>query len=293
MSVRLSQRSRSDRWTVLQVLDWTADRFADAGIESPRVDAEVLLAHCLGVERIRLYMDFDKPLHQEERARFRPAVKRRLGREPVAYIVGKREFWSLSLSVNRDVLVPRPETELLVEKALERIPDGEPKVVVDVGTGSGAVALAIAKEKPDARVHATDTCPGALTVARKNADQHEAEVTFHQGDLLEALPPDIRPDIIVSNPPYIAEAELEALEPEVRQWEPRQALAGGKDGLDLIRTLVSQAAQRLLPGGHLLLEIGHTQGESVSNLLKQKGFEAVEVHLDLAEKPRVVSGRRG
>lgn len=291
-----NQRTRSDRgaraWTILEVLDWTAGRFEREGVESPRVDAEVLLVHTLKLERIRLYMDFDKPLAVEELATYRALVKRRLTGEPVAYITGQREFWSQTLEVGPAVLVPRPETELLVELALKRCGEERAPVLADVGTGSGAIAVALASELPGATVYALDCSAEALEVARRNAERHGVEVTLLQGDLLEPLADAGPLDLVVSNPPYVTTAEMEDLPRHVREFEPRGALHAGADGLDIYRRLVPAALDALAPGGHLLLEIGCTQGEAVSGLLEEAGFQEVAVHQDLAGLDRVVTGRK-
>jgi len=285
---------RDEGWTILKVLTWTSERFARARIGSPRLDAELLLAHLLRVDRVRLYMDFDKPLCAGELGRYRQLVQRRLAREPVAYIVGEREFWSLPLFVDRAAIVPRPETELLVELALElsRAIAAVPLTVVDVGTGCGAIAVALKRELPDARVIGTDIGEAALELARRNATRHGVAIDLYAGDLLEALPDHTQPNLVVGNLPYVASAELETLEPELRAWEPRVGLDGGVDGLVLVRRLVEQAALRLAAGGALALEIGWRHGPAVRSLLEAHGFLAVEVRRDLAGLDRVVSGRR-
>ena len=288
------QTDNKSSWTILGVLDWTAARFTREGVESPRVDAEVLLAHCLGLERIRLYMDHDKPMAAEELAAYRAVVQRRLTGEPVAYITGTREFWSLSLEVDPAVLIPRPETELLVELALARCEGGDP-VLADVGTGSGAIAIALAHELPRATVMALDSSAGALDVARRNAARHGVALTILQGDLLEPLSGHEelqgRLDLVVSNPPYVTTAEMEQLPRHVGDFEPRQALCGGADGLDVYRRLVPGAAGALRPGGHLVLEIGHTQAGALSALMEQAGYVEISVHQDLAGLDRAVVGR--
>ena len=285
------KRNSKSTWTILEVLTWTVERLTKEGVESPRVDAEVLLAFCLNLERIRLYMEHDKPLAAEELAHYREAVKRRLTGEPVAYITGAREFWSLSLEVDSAVLIPRPETELLVELALARCQEGSP-TVVDVGTGSGAIAISLASELPRAEVIAVDCSAGALEVARRNAARHGVELTFLAGDLLEPLAGHDPLDLVVSNPPYVTSAEMEELPRHVRDFEPRGALHGGPDGLDIYRRLVPGAAAALREGGHLLLEIGHTQAAAVSGLMEQAGFSEVVVHRDLAGLDRAVVGVR-
>ncbi len=288
----MSRNSDGKTWTILEVLNWTAGRFATEGVESPRVDAEVLLAWCLDLERIRLYTDHDKPLAAEELAAYRGAVKRRLAGEPVAYITGSREFWSLSLEVDPAVLIPRPETELLVERSLARC-DGAGLTMADVGTGSGAIALALARERLGATVYALDSSAEALEVARRNAERTQVELTFLQGDLLEPVQGRGPLDLVVSNPPYVTTAEMEDLPRHVRNFEPRLALHGGEDGLDVYRRLVPAAAAALGAKGHLILEIGHTQAVAVSGLLEEAGFESVEVFQDLAGLDRAVVGRAG
>lgn len=283
---------RSELWTTLRVLTWTAERFARAGLGAPRLDAEVLLADVLSTERIQLYAQHDKPLAPEELERYRQVVRRRLAREPVAYITGRREFWSLTLEVDRRVLIPRPETELLVELALKRAAALERPRLLDVGTGSGALAIALARELQRATVWATEASAGALTVARRNVERHAAAVTLLEGDLLAPLPAELTLDLIVSNPPYVASGDLLGLEPEVRDFEPRAALDGGPDGLEVVRRLVPQAAARLVPGGWLALEIGCRQAALVRRLLEEHGFEEVRAHKDLAGLDRVVEGRR-
>jgi release factor glutamine methyltransferase len=284
-------RSSSSTWTILGVLDWTAERFAQQGLDAPRVDAEVLLAHCLAQQRIQLYAHYDQPLAAEELAAYRAAIKRRMAREPVAYITGSREFWSLPLAVTPEVLIPRPETETLVEVALA-LSQRAARTLVDVGTGSGALAIALASELPAARVLATDLGQAALALARGNATIHGLELELLQGDLLSPLPDDLQPELVVSNPPYVTTAEWQQLPPEVRDWEPRAALDGGPDGLSVIRRLVPAAAGRLAPGGHLALEVGAGQAPQVMELLREQGFTKVRAHPDLAQVERVVSGRR-
>lgn len=283
----------TDDWTILKVLSWTAERFAKENLATPRLDAEILLAHALCVDRVRLYLDFDKPLEPSELSVYRGCVQRRLAREPVAYITGQREFWSLAVGVSPAVLIPRPDTELLVEQglALARAM-GEAPTVVDVGTGSGAIALALARELPGARVVATDVDPAALEVAARNAGAHALQIALCAGDLLDALDPGLAPDLVVANLPYIASEELAGLEPEITRYEPRLALDGGPDGLDLIRRLIPQAAACLRPDGALALEVGWRQAAQVQQLLEQQGFSRLHVHRDLAGLERVITARR-
>jgi release factor glutamine methyltransferase len=278
-------------WTPLAVLSWTQSRFAERGLPSARLDAEVLLAHALRTTRVALYTGFDKPLEETELATYRELIKRRLAGEPVAYLVGEQEFWSLPLAVDARVLIPRRDTETLVEVALAALARGRAARVADIATGSGAVALALAKERPEAVVVATDVSPDALAVARANAARHalDARVAFKEGDL--AGPLDGAFDLIVSNPPYVPSGTIAGLAPEVRR-EPRLALDGGADGLDLVRRLVPAAVAHLAEGATLAIEHGFDQGEAVRALLSAAGLDAVATQADLAGQPRVTSGRR-
>lgn len=252
-----------ETWTILKVLQWTTGYFSSKGIEQPRADAEVLLAHVLGVERIHLYLNYDRPLSPDELARFRELVRRRAASEPTQYILGRQEFWSLDFEVTPAVLIPRPETEILVEKALELLGAG-PSLVLDVGTGSGAMAVAIAVERKNTRVIATDRSFSALAVAKRNAARHSVSdrVGFVLMDLMQALAAGPWFDIIVSNPPYVADAEFLDLAPEIANYEPHSALrGGGEQGLGLIRKILGQFRDYLKPGGSLLVEIGKGQAE--------------------------------
>jgi len=246
-------------WTIGRLLSWTADFFAEKQIDQPRLAAEVLLAHVLKCQRIDLYTRFDETVSESQRADFRGMIKRHAVGEPVAYLVGHREFYSLPFTVNADVLIPRPETEALVSETLDRLPaQGGAAAwrICDVGTGSGIVAISLAKYLPLAQITAIDICPRALDVARGNAQRHAVadRIAFVQGDLLSQL--DERAfDAIVSNPPYVSEAELAQVAPSVRDFEPRQALVGaGADGGQTTRDLIDQAQTRLKPGGWLLFE---------------------------------------
>lgn len=368
-----------ESWTIGRVLRWTQARFTARGLLSPRLDAELLLAHGLGRPRVALYTHFDQPLQKDELARYRAAILQRLSGMPVAYLIGEKEFYGLTLRVTQDVLIPRPETELLVEKVLERLapatnepsadtradgptqdsvatadleeapdsqspaqrgvdlhvqydsaPDSDDPapvsqpasdanaattgarpdqgatdegvamsgpLVVEVGTGSGAVALAIKHSQPGARVVALDRSPQALAVAQANAQQLGLSVEFLESDLLAQLPgahPTIAPgqiDAIAANLPYIPHDEIASLSPEVRS-EPHLALDGGADGLDLVRRLIHDATPWLRPGGMLALEIGHGQHVAVENALRGAGYVQVASHPDLAGIQRVVTGDR-
>jgi len=290
-----NQTQKTVLWTVRDVLKWTADYFKGKGIATPRLDAEVLLAHSLGIDRLRLYLDLDRPLHPEERSRFKDLVRRRAAREPVAFIVGTREFWSISLRVSPGVLIPRPDTEILVESVLDRIRAIECPIILEIGTGSAAISVAVARDHRRARILATDISPAALAVARVNAREAGLgeSIDFVAGDLFSALRPDARFDVICSNPPYVPTIELADLEPEITRFEPRQALDGGLDGLDVIRRLVREAGPYLKEHGALIIEIGDQQAESVVDLFSRLGgFTDVRTVPDLAGKLRVVVGTR-
>jgi release factor glutamine methyltransferase len=276
-------------WTILEVLVWTTARFGERGVASPRLDAELLAAHALGLSRVQLYTQFDRPLEAPELASLRELVKRRQAGEPVAYITGRKEFWSLDLGVDGRVLIPRPDTETAVEETVSLASQGGR--VADVGTGSGAIALAVAKARPDLTVLASDVSADALAVARANAERLGLAVTFVEGSLLAPLLSAGPFDLLVANLPYIPTGELAALPPEVRR-EPQLALDGGEDGLGLVRALVVDAAGALVPGGALVLEVGAGQAPASTELLRAAGFEDLRVRRDLAGVERVVSGRR-
>lgn len=276
-------------WTVLDLLKWTTSHFSERGIETPRLDAECLLAHALGGDRLRLYLDFDKPVTEPERARFRELVKRRgSDRVPVAQLLGRREFWSLPLRVGPEVLVPRPETETLVEAALERLPlEGEVRVL-ELGTGSGAVALALAQERPRARITATDISLKALELARRNADElHLGEhIRWLEGSLFEPVEGE-RFDLVVSNPPYVAESLRSELAPELAH-EPEEALFAGPEGTDVLRQLVHGVSAVLEPGGSLAVELSSEQAPVVEGWCREVGLLDVGRRRDLAGRVRVL-----
>lgn len=280
-------------WTVLRLLRWTTSHFAGLGIESPRLDAECLLAAALGVDRMRLYLDFEKPVSESERGVFRELVRRRGGaRVPVAQILGRKEFWSLPLLVTPDVLVPRPETETLVAAALDLLPEGRPADVLDIGTGSGAVALAIARERPLARVVATDISDAALEIARRNADElgMAERIRLARGDGFAAVE-DQSFDLIVSNPPYVAESQRGSLPPELAH-EPEVALFAGSDGLRVLGQLAAGVASRLRPEGGFAVELAPEQAPTVAGWCRDAGLLDVRTRRDLAGRPRVVEARK-
>jgi release factor glutamine methyltransferase len=345
VSTTPEKSSSPARWTIKDVLQWTKSRFEERGLESPRLDAEILTAQALGVERLQLYVQFDRPLTAPELALIRESVKRRQAGESVAYVIGKKEFYGLEFAVDARVLVPRPDTETLVEEALARIgkaartrkvpraadaapPEGasaedpptedasadaaadasaseEPRAespapvappkanprIADVGTGSGAIAVTLAKERPDAIVFATDLSSDALDVARTNALRHGVTITFLEGDLEAPLRAHAPFDLVTANLPYVPARDLASLPAEVRA-EPAMALDGGPDGLVLVRRLVTAAPALLAPGGALVLEIGVGQAQETAALCRAAGLTDVRVVRDLGKIERVVSAVR-
>jgi release factor glutamine methyltransferase len=291
-----SPPAQKQTWTILEVLRWTIGRFERHGVASARLDAELLATKAFSRTRVELYTHFDQPLGDPELATYRGLVQRRMAGESVAYILGRKEFWSLDLEVDARVLVPRPDTETLVEQALgflKAMPDqGRALRVADIGTGSGALALALKKERPGDEVFAVDVSPDALEVARGNASRLGIEVTFAQGDLVSPLAGLGPFDLVARNPPYIPSQDIAGLSPEVRR-EPRLALDGGEDGLVVVRRLASDARKVLAPGGTLAMEIGAGQAAGVMEILRGEGYAGVGARRDLAGIERVVFGRLG
>ena len=281
-------------WTVMEMVRWTGEYLAARGFHNPRLNAELLLAGVLGVKRLDLYLQFDRPLAPPELAEFKARLRRRARREPLQYIDGTAPFRDLLLRVDPRVLIPRPETEVLVQAVLDWARGRESLSAVDVGTGSGAIALALATEGPFARVVATDLHPDALSLAAENhaGAAAQAPVEFRQGDLLEPVRGE-RFDVVVSNPPYVGEEEAPALDPEVREWEPAAALFAGPGGLDVIRRLVREAPDHLRPGGLLALEIGAGQGSAVAGLVDAAGaYSPPRLLPDLAGRDRILLAER-
>ena len=278
----------SETWTPLKLIAWTQDFLARKSVDSPRLTAELLLAHALGCDRVRLYLDFEKPLREPELAVFRDLVRRRADGEPTAYLTGRRDFFGRTFAVDPRVLVPRPETELVAEAALAALPEGGR--ALDLGTGSGVIAVTLALGRPGARVLATDASEEALAVARDNAARLGAVVELAHGDLWAAVHDGDRFDVVVSNPPYIPAAELASLSREVRR-EPCKALDGGPDGLDLLRRVVAGAPAHLVPGGTLVVEMHESHVRSVPAICLEAGFPAAEARKDLAGLPRITVAR--
>jgi release factor glutamine methyltransferase len=282
---------QSQPWTVRRVLEWTTGHLQKHGSETPRLEAEVLLAHARNCKRIQLYTEYDEELPEPVRAHMRELVQRRANREPVAYLVGHREFFSLDLRVTPAVLIPRPDTETLVMEVLSATKTRTEPKILDLCTGSGCVAIAVAKNCPTATVIATDLSPAALEIATENVATHKLtdRVTLCEGDLFAALPEGARFDIIASNPPYVSTAEIERLEADVRAFEPKAALDGGPDGLAVIRRLLTEAPEWLSPGGIVLLELSPEQADAVQRLAREMGrYAEVTIVKDLDGRARVL-----
>lgn len=280
--------------TILELIQKTTPFFEKAGVPTPRLDIEILLAHVLGLRRMDLYVQFERTLTEPELDRLRPLVKRRAAREPLQHVVGTVEFCGVTLASDRRALVPRPETEILVERALALLPSEGAAAVLDVGTGTGAIALALLAARPMWNAVATDISPDALALARENAARAklEARVEFREGDLLAALKEGEGFDLVAANPPYIPSGALAGLQAEVRDHDPHIALNGGADGLDLVRRLVAATPKALKPGGWFLLEIGHDQATAVAGLLKGPEWAGLTFTPDLQGHRRIAEAQR-
>lgn len=282
-------------WTPIPLTRWSGEYLQEKGIEAGRLDAELLLAHVLDLRRLDLYLQHDRPLLPTELDTFKALLKRRATREPLQHIVGVAAFRELDLLADGRALIPRPETEVLVEEILlwaKSGPEG-PLSALDIGTGTGAIALSLAHEGPFERVVATDPAAEALELARENARRCglEDRVEFREGALYGPLGPEERFHVLVSNPPYIPQGEREGLDPEVREWDPPTALFAGPEGMDVILPLVNGAADFLLPGGLLAMEVGDGQAGRVARALEETlAFREIRTRPDLAGKERVVLG---
>jgi len=286
-----------NEWTIQRLLTWVTQYLTEKGVDAPRLSAELLLSDVLGLKRIELYTQYNKVVAQEQLDRLRDLVKRAGRQEPVAYLVGRTEFYSIAFEVAPACLIPRPETELLVQRSIEFLRKRTgPQQICDLCTGCGIIAVAIAKNVPDAKVLATDVSEPALAVAAKNVEKYalQERVELRPGDLFEPLVPQLDLfDLIVCNPPYVSAAEYEVLDRNVKDYEPRIALHAGPDGLDLYRKIVTKVDQFLKPDGILLLEIGYTQGPAVRELLEQTGvFAQIRIDKDLQAHDRVVVAMR-
>lgn len=308
----------SGSWTVARLLAWTREYFERCHVESPRLCAELLLSAAMGCDRLRLYTQHERVPEESIRNRFREHVKSAATGKPIAYILGVKEFFSLSFDVTPDVLIPRPETEILVERALALLgtspaigrkrdaegaavpppprddPQSPAPSVLDLCTGSGCIAIAIARHEQRASLTASDVSPAAIDVARRNAQRHavDGRIQFRVGDLFAAIPDGERFDLIVTNPPYVALSDPESLAPNVRAYEPHLALFAGADGLDVVRRIIAEAPARLNAGGQLLMEIAFNQAANVNALLAQAGWHDVALYRDAAGHARVAHARR-
>ena len=281
-------------WTVRRVLEWTTGHLKKHGSDTPRLDAEILLAHARGCQRIQLYTQFDEPLSDSVRGIMRELVQRRTKAEPVAYLVGVREFFSLGFRVTRDVLIPRPDTETLVMEVLDSVKGMPNPKVLDLCTGSGCVAIAVAKNAKAAHVMATDISPAAIEIARENVARHNigSQVDVIESDLFAGITPGTTYDVIASNPPYIPSAEIDELDAEVAKHEPRLALDGGADGLTILKRIIDAAPAFAASNALLLLEFTPEQADSLNTIVTEHGgYHEIVIRKDLAHRPRVLKAR--
>lgn len=290
-----------EAWTVRRILEWTSGYFTRKGIDGPRLSAELLLSHVLAAPRIKLYTEYERPLSEGELGRMRALVQRAAEEEPIAYLTGRAHFFNLEFEVTRDVLIPRPDTETLVENVLQTVrhqPGLEAPRVIDLCTGSGCIAAAVAQHLKSATVVATDLSEAAVAVARRNFDRLGLadRVVVEQGDLFAPLARmvDVRPfHLVLANPPYIRSEEVSKLDRSVREYEPSQALDGGADGLHLHRRILAEAPGRLVPGGRVFLEIAFDQGELAREVAKgYPAFENIRVLKDFGGRDRVLTAQR-
>jgi len=283
-----------ETWTIQKLLNWVTEYFKNKGVDSPRLSAELVLSHVLGLKRIELYTQFNKIVEQDKLTELRGLVKRTAEHVPIAYLTGKKEFYSLEFEITKDCLIPRPETEMLVERAIEFLRTrNDQQFICDLCTGCGCVAIAIARNFANCRVVATDISDVALEIAERNVTRHGlgGRLKLLKGDLFEPIIPGLGPakfDLIVCNPPYVSEPEFEKLAKNVRDFEPKLALAAGPDGLDIIKRIIAESPQFLKPAAALMLEIGNTQGPAVLNLLENTGrFETITIEKDYNKLDRL------
>ncbi|MEG3637985.1 peptide chain release factor N(5)-glutamine methyltransferase [Magnetococcus sp. PR-3] len=284
------------QWTARTILQWTTDWLGKQGVDSPRLDGELLLAHALDIRRLDLFLDPDRPLTPDELASYKALIKRRAAREPVAYILEKRAFLHWDLKITAGVLIPRPETEHLVQAVIDHFEaqNAAPTKLLDIGTGSGAIALALLDHFKEATGIGVDLSEHALTCAKANAELLglQTRSQWLKSDLCAALTEETPFDLILSNPPYINHDVIQTLEPEVKDWEPILALDGGMDGMDIYNRLVPDVVKRLNTGGLLAVEIGHDQGQRVHDLMQNHGLKNIQILKDYAQHDRVVMGSR-
>ena len=282
-------------WTILSLIKWGSGYLSDRGFEDARLNIELLLSHVLHLKRINLYTNFDYPLTPAELGEFKAAIQRRLNHEPIQYIVGETEFMGIPLFVSPSVLIPRPETEELVEKAVEWIKGlGLPRVeVLDIGTGSGNIPIAMERFLPNAYITSIDVSAGALEVAARNIERHTcSRIELHQLDVFGEILEDRVFDVVIANPPYVSSVEFDRLQPEVKDFEPASATTDHADGLRLARRICDVAAERLRPGGTLFMELAYDQGDEARRIAVAAGLVEVEVSTDMSGKDRILRGRR-
>jgi len=288
-----------ETWTIQKLLNWVTGYLTEKGIDSPRLSAELLLSHVLGLKRIELYTQHDKIVAGQDLDMLRDMVKRAGQNEPIAYLVGKTEFYSMEINVTPDCMIPRPETELLVQRAIEflRTRDGV-QFICDLCTGSGCIAAVIAKNFPNAHIIATDICDAALAVAASNVQKYQLQdkITLLSGDLFDPIIPQLdvsKFDLIVCNPPYVSSAEYEKLDRNIKDYEPRLALFAGDDGLDIYRRIIEKVDSFLKPDAALILEIGYAQGPAIKELLEQiKVFAEIIIEKDYHNNDRIVTAKK-
>jgi release factor glutamine methyltransferase len=288
-----------DTWTIQKLLNWTTGYLAEKGVDSPRLSTELLLSHVLGLSRIELYTQFDQLVGKEQLNKLHDLVKRAGQNEPIAYLVGKTEFYALELNMAADCMVPRPETELLVERAIEFLRSRHGRqLVCDLCTGCGCIAIAIAKNFSNAKVVATDICDAALAIAARNVEKYSLKdkIELLCGDLFDPIvsqPETEKFDLIVCNPPYVSASEFEKLPKNVKDYEPELALSGGVDGLDIYRQICEKANAFLKPDAALMLEIGYSQGEAVRGLLQQADcFSEITIEKDFGDNDRIAIAKK-
>lgn len=282
-------------WKFLSLIEWSTDHLSSQGFEDCRLNAELLLAHVLQLSRVQLYTQYDRPLSLTELAAYKSLFRRRLAHEPLQYILGETEFMGLPLFVNPSVLIPRPETEQLVERSLEAlraIENGNP-AVLDIGTGSGNIVIAVGVHCPTANITSVDISAAALETARRNVERHHIKnIKLLQADVFTDFLPDEAFDLIVSNPPYISAEDFETLQPEIRDFEPKIATTDGGDGLRFIRRISDLAMKKLKPGGWLLMEVAYNQSEQAQAIARENGLTSIEICDDLSGVPRIIRGRK-
>jgi release factor glutamine methyltransferase len=281
--------------TVLEVIQRSTEFLAKKGVDSPRLQAELLLAHLLKLPRMQLYLNFERALSAAEVDIFRELIRRRSQREPLQYVIGSTSFCGLEIAVNRHVLIPRSETELLAERGwqfLTQLPasNHQPSIALDFGTGSGCVAIALAVRSPRAQISALEISAEALELSRQNVERHAMAERIHLicGDGLAVLPARSVFDLIISNPPYVPTAEIETLQPEVREYEPRGGLDGGTDGMDFFRRMAREAGPFLKPGGRLMLEFGDGQADAIRQIVERENWIVEAVQEDYTHRPRII-----